>query len=205
MSAAGNRGPWSNTASGRRFYLMDPRSEDVHVEDVSSHLSRICRFNGALKDGIDHFSVAEHAFNISRWMEEDGYTPEICFAALHHDSAEAYTGDITAPVKQAVPSFRELEKRVTRAVFMGLGVPHLNTWDWDAIKRYDLIALATEVEQLLDRTTPVFTEVDSGHAWAPRAKELRPVGPLRAQVLFLSRHFELIRTMEADRVQKAFA
>ena len=42
----GNRGPWIETFSGRLYYLLDPRPQDIVLADIAHSLARICRFTG---------------------------------------------------------------------------------------------------------------------------------------------------------------
>lgn len=45
------RGYNMNTASGLPVWPADPRPEDIRIEDIAGALSRICRYNGHLKEG----------------------------------------------------------------------------------------------------------------------------------------------------------
>ena len=40
------KGDWMQTISGRQFWPIDPRPEDVFIEDIAHALSMMCRFNG---------------------------------------------------------------------------------------------------------------------------------------------------------------
>lgn len=51
------KGDWILTFTGRRFYPLDPRPEDVCLEDIAHALSLICRYNGHSRF---FYSVAEH-------------------------------------------------------------------------------------------------------------------------------------------------
>lgn len=88
-----DRGPWMHTFSGTQFYPMDPRPEDIHIQDVAHHLAFQNRYNGAT---IEPYSVAEHSFWCSHLC-----APKFAKEALLHDLAEAYLGDVTRPVKIA--------------------------------------------------------------------------------------------------------
>ena len=110
------RGPFMITVSGHRFYLEDPRPDDVFIEDIAHSLSRQCRFNGHTSV---HYSVAQHSVLVSELVEE----PELQLAALLHDAAEAYTGDIITPVKDALGTARDLERKIEVAIFERFGVP----------------------------------------------------------------------------------
>ena len=39
-------GNWMQTVGGRAFYPLDPRPEDVDIEDIAHALSLVCRFGG---------------------------------------------------------------------------------------------------------------------------------------------------------------
>jgi hypothetical protein len=189
------RGPWQQTASGSAFFLADPRPEEVNVEDIAAALSRQCRYNGHLHQGVDHYSVAQHACLVSRWLEEDGYPPEIVYAGLHHDSAEAYTGDIVSQVKWIVPEFKALERRVENAVFMALDVmdgPDIAR----TVKGYDLIALATERRDLLSINRSTMTWGDMPN---PRFEEIVPMRPDTVQAWFLLQHDRLLKKVLNER------
>ena len=41
-----------NTCSGLPVWPSDPRPEDIRIEDIAGALSRVCRFNGHLKDDV---------------------------------------------------------------------------------------------------------------------------------------------------------
>ena len=41
-----------NTCSGLPVWPADPRPEDIRIEDIAGALSRVCRFNGHLKDDV---------------------------------------------------------------------------------------------------------------------------------------------------------
>ena len=185
-----DRGPWQQTASGRAFFLGDPRPEEVRIEDIAHALSNQCRYNGHTKE---FYSVAQHAYLVSKWMEEDGWSPELCYAGLHHDSAEAYTGDIVTQIKHIVPELRGMVYGVEVAVERALGIRRTDYIARLAIKRYDLIALATERRDLMPENT---TEFVWGDMPAPREARIIPHGPRRAERAFLVRHWALVRKME---------
>ena len=62
-------------------------------------------------------------------------------AALLHDAAEAYPGDMVKPLKVLMPEFSAVEDRVSALIAKTFGVSFR---DYAPIKRADLIALATE-------------------------------------------------------------
>jgi hypothetical protein len=60
-------------------------------------------------------------------------------AALLHDEAEAYMGDMVKPLKQLFPLFSDIEAKVMGVIGLRYGI---GNFDERAIKRADLIALA---------------------------------------------------------------
>jgi hypothetical protein len=92
-----SRGPWIQTYTGRRFYPLDPRPEDVDLEDISHSLSNICRFNGHTPT---FYSVGHHSLmcmDVARRIHPD--RPDLWLWALLHDAPEAYIGDHVSPIK----------------------------------------------------------------------------------------------------------
>jgi hypothetical protein len=87
---------WLQTASGKAFDLREPTPEMVDVIDVAIGLSNIARYNGQ----VPFFSVAEHSVRCS--FAPEATTTRLQFLALLHDAHEAYVGDVTAPLKQAM-------------------------------------------------------------------------------------------------------
>ena len=179
-----DRGPWQQTASGNAFFLGYPDHLAVRIDDIATSLSNQCRYNGHVK----HFySVAQHAMMVSQWMEEDGCDTISQYAGLHHDSAEAYTGDIIAQMKWLTPEFKEREERVEKAVNKALGVD-TSSITASIVKDYDFLALATEVRDVLN---PNQTEYSWGDLPEPRDEEILAMDPTSARVHFLGRHVEL--------------
>jgi len=181
------RGPWQQTASGSAFFLADPRVCEVRFSDIAMAISHQCRFNGHFKDFLPLYTVAEHATRISVWMEEDGCTPLECYAGLHHDSAEAYTGDIISQVKYCVPELRPFLHKIETVVNTALYFEMTEELE-KLTKQYDFIALATEVRDLLPKNQ---TEFSWGDLPDPRRPKIKPWGPEKAYQYFVRRHFSL--------------
>ncbi len=149
---------WIQTHTGRLFDLLAPTPEMVCVEDVAHALSQICRYTGHTRT---HYSVAQHCVLASIVVADELGRPDAALAALLHDAAEAYVGDVSAPLKAAmrtvercrgiyVPrtAYGEIEERVQAAVQRALGRPHALEVD-DVVKRADLMLLAAESTVLL--------------------------------------------------------
>ncbi len=90
-------GYWIHTHSGMAFDLLSPTPGMVVLEDIAYALSRLCRFTGHCSR---HYSVAEHSINVAKQCQlEHGFSDQWAIAALLHDAAEAYIGDLSSPLK----------------------------------------------------------------------------------------------------------
>lgn len=111
------RGDWMQTFTGRRFYPLDPRSDEIDPADIAHALSLLCRYGGH----VDRFySVAEHCVLMSEWVGQQ--SPEHALAALLHDATEAYVVDVPRPLKRQLPEYRAIEDAVWFAVASRFGV-----------------------------------------------------------------------------------
>jgi hypothetical protein len=115
----GRVGDWSQTYTGRRFYPLDPRPEDIDLLDIAVALSNISRYGGHCR----FYSVAEHSVLVSRMV-----APEHRLSALFHDAAEAYVQDLTRPIKRALrdlgqfDGFKALDAAVQAAIEAKFGL-----------------------------------------------------------------------------------
>ncbi len=125
------------TFTGHYFNFLQPDPATVCIEDIAAGLSKVCRFAGQSRQ---FYSVAQHSVHVSYLVAELGY-PEHALAGLLHDAAEAYIGDVTRPLKQLLPDYRQIEKRIEAAVFARFGLPPELP---PVVKQADLIMLATE-------------------------------------------------------------
>ena len=88
--------PYIQTFYGKKYRHMDPRPEDITIEDIARGLSHLCRFSGQIKT---FYSVAEHAVRVSYACD-----PEDALEGLHHDDSEAYCVDVPRPLS-GVPGY----------------------------------------------------------------------------------------------------
>lgn len=96
-------GDWMQTISGRKYWPLDPRPSEVHIEDIAWALSHMCRFTGHVKR---FYSVAEHSVLVSLVVP-----PRHALQALLHDATEAYLVDVARPVKKGLSNYAEIELR----------------------------------------------------------------------------------------------
>lgn len=76
------------TYTGRKFWPLDPRPEDVCIEDIAHALSLKCRFGGHCKR---FYSVAQHGALVCNTLNVNGgrRSPVLLMQGLMHDAAEA--------------------------------------------------------------------------------------------------------------------
>lgn len=139
-----HRGDWMQTFTGRQFYPLSPRSEDVDPADIAHALSMLCRYNGH----VDRFySVAEHCVLMS-----EAVAPEFALHALLHDASEAYLGDMIRPLKLFMPEYKAAEVEVEVAIAARFG---LTTSDMPPeVKDADTRILLTERAALMSAEKP---------------------------------------------------
>jgi len=133
-------GPYLQTVSGRWLNPFDPDPEQIDIGDIARALSNQCRFGGHCRA---FYSVAQHSVLVSELVAQRGGDVEDVFAALMHDAAEAYLGDMPHPIKHRSPlgaAFREVEEHLERALRERFGIRA----DVAALKPADRALLATE-------------------------------------------------------------
>lgn len=97
VSTAERKGDWFVTYTGRRFFPLDPRVEDVDIRDIAHALALQTRWMGHCKT---FYSIASHSLACARVAEKNNEPAVVVHWALMHDAAEAYVGDIVRPIKQ---------------------------------------------------------------------------------------------------------
>ncbi len=134
---------WIQTFTGRQFWPMDPRPEEICIEDIAHALSMQCRFSGHT---LRHYSVAEHCIRVSEIVEGK----ELQLKALLHDASEAYLVDIPSPLKRlpAFALYREAESRLEKMIFRKFGLSEEMP---EEVKHADLVLLATEKLNLMGK------------------------------------------------------
>ena len=111
---SGRRGSWIQTFTGRAFWPLDPRADEVDPADIAHALAHLCRYNGHVRW---HLSVAEHCVQLSYAV-----SPENALWALLHDATEAYMGDMVRPLKRHMPSFVAAEDRLMSVICERFGL-----------------------------------------------------------------------------------
>lgn len=135
------------TQSGRYLDLLNPQPDQISIYDIAHALSHLCRFTGH----VDRFySVAEHSVRCASFLRKRGYTPHAQLAALMHDSAEAYIGDVSSPLKALLSDYRAIEARIIQAIVDKYGADHRGRPE---VHMADMQMLCVERHELLTRDT----------------------------------------------------
>lgn len=174
-------GDWFQTYTGRAIYLIDPRPDEICLEDIAHGLANLCRFNGHVST---FYSVAQHSIFVSEIVP-----PHLALQALMHDATEAYLGDMVKPLKNSMPAYRSAEDYMWACICAHFNLPVVLD---PAVKHADLVALATEREQLMARP-PMRWDIDEQRISAASIP-LLPVLPPLAEHYFLERFRQLTLT-----------
>lgn len=102
------------TCSHKMFDPLNPDASLIDIEDIAHSLSMLCRANGHFRS---FYSVGMHCINCAREAIARGYSPKVQLACLLHDGSEAYLSDVTRPVKQELPQYKEIEEPLQAAIW----------------------------------------------------------------------------------------
>lgn len=181
------RGDWLQTFSGRQFWPMDPRPEEVFIEDIAHSLSMQCRYAGHC---LRFYSVAEHSVLLARYFRQKGAPLTTQLWALLHDASEAYLVDVPRPVKPYLPGYKVAEARVMRAICDRFDLPHEMP---DEVHAADGAIIADERFNM----TPCATEW--GATGSGLGVYLRNWQPSVAEAEFLDEFHRIQRTRQEER------
>jgi len=173
--ATTRRGDWIQTYSGVAFWPLDPRVEEIRIEDIAHSLSLQCRYAGHTRD---FYSVAQHSVIVSEICD-----PEDAIWGLLHDGGEAYLIDLPRPIKHLpdLSAYRAAERALQAVIMERFGI---RTPEPESVQRADRAMLWIEYrDQLIGREhadawrrwreylTPRATGIDVRFAWNPRRAE----------------------------------
>lgn len=138
---------WIQTASGQQFWPLNPRPDEIHIEDIAHSLARICRYTGHTKFT---YSVAQHSVIGSYHCDNPKWF-------LLHDASEAYFADIARPVKKFLAQWIDpIEDRLLRCVADRFGL----SWPMPScVKHTDLVMLATERRDLMPNSPRLWQSI----------------------------------------------
>ncbi len=155
---------------------MDPRPDEVCIEDIAHALSNLCRFGGHCSR---FYSVAEHCVHVSFLV-----APSFALAGLLHDASEAYLVDVPRPIKPFLNGYHQAEDRVLQAIFEHVGI-HGEIM-WEQIKSADNAVLADEARHLMSLPPAKWQLPEE-----PAGIEIQCWEPKQAKERFQKRYFHL--------------
>jgi uncharacterized protein len=164
------KGDWMQTATGRQFWPLDPRADEVFIEDIAHALSLLCRYGGHC---LRFYSVAEHCVLLANTAPLG-----LARAALLHDASEAYLSDVIRPVKRHLGNYIEIEQSIERVIADRFAL------EWPTppfVKRMDDAILADECAQAMTKPP-----ADWCLPQPPLGVTLQFWSPERAKVEFLA-------------------
>ncbi|CAI8817207.1 Phosphohydrolase [Pseudomonas sp. IT-P74] len=174
------------TATGKRFDLYEPDADLIDPRDIVHSLAHLCRFNGHTRE---FYSVAQHSCMVADLVPEQDK-----LAALLHDAAEAYIGDMVQPLKQWMHAYQDVEQWIWERICTRFNLdPELPA----SVRHADLVALATERRDLMaaDPTT-----WDCLIGIEPTAETIRPWSATEARLTF---HQRLMDQLAIEHRRKA--
>lgn len=171
------------TYTGRAFWPLEPKVEDVSIIDIAHHLSNQCRYSGATEAT---YCTAQHCCLLENFVSNKMRgSPLDRLQILMHDCAEAYLVDIPRPVKQFMPEYRKWDHRITEVVREWLGIRGVPTPSWQ--DEYDSRIVVDEHEQVMSNA------LDWGDdARNPLGIAISPWSPKVAEQQFLMRYADLM-------------
>ena len=177
-----HKNAWMQTYTGKKFHPLDPKIEDVDINDIAHALSMICRFTGHVKK---FYSVGQHSILASYICD---YKDRL--SALLHDGSEAYLTDLVRPLKQSggFDNYLDYEKKLQTVIYKKFGLPE----DMPvSVKKADNILLTTEARDLM-------CQLQTGWYLAekPLPFKIEPLSQPEIEKMFLERYYELTNDEE---------
>lgn len=181
------KGGWTNTFTGIRFWPIDPRPEEVVIEDIAHGLSLMNRYNGQTPRP---YSVAQHSVLVS-----EECNPEDAFWGLMHDASEAYIADIVAPAKSFMPEYQKIERRLMDVICRKFW---MNPEQPASVSVADKRVLATEIRDIFLDNRERFWKVPA----LPVDKKIKILSWQQAEQKFLARFRKLWPIHQAKVMEK---
>lgn len=157
--------------SGRKFHILNPRSHEIHIDDIVWALSHICRFTGHTRA---FYSVAQHCCHVSDILPRDSQ-----LAGLLHDAQEAFVNDLASPIKQYLPQYKEMELRVEQLIARKYHFPFPMGAE---VKTADMTLLVTEMRDVMRNTDYKL------HPFKPLTQRITPWSSEKARREFMKRY-----------------
>lgn len=146
---------------GKTYNLLDFKDEYVNLDWIATSLSRIERYVGHTE-----ISVAQHSYMMAMAFIHMGDVHR-AFQAWGHDQAEAYIGDIAAPLKKIIaPILDPIEEKIEKVIANHFGYKY--PFDEEVMKYAD--KNASQMEMVLMAHPGLF---DEDYYWDYRTAKKR--------------------------------
>jgi hypothetical protein len=177
------KGDWIQTYTGKQFYPLDPRVEEIDIQDIAHALSNICRFTGHCSE---FYSVAQHSILVS-----NNVSPQNALWGLLHDASEAYICDVARPLKKLdeMKQYRIIEKLIIETVVKAFDLSQAE--EPEEVKNIDMILMMTEARDL-KLISPAWRHYNV----EPFSFKIFPMSPKLAKQCFLSKFNKLAKVNE---------
>lgn len=167
--------PYIELLDGTNHVLGEPFTPNIEV--IARALSRINRYTGH----AGGLSVAQHCVMCCFVAPMD-----VKLSALLHDAHEAYIGDMSAPLKQLIPQYCDLEQFYHDQIDAHYGVETRH----EKVKAIDLRMLVTEAKTI---GMKFYEEIDATPYSNDDLSEVFPWPPAVAEQRFLNLFKELTK------------
>lgn len=130
------------TFTGKYFWPLEPKVEDVDIKDIAHALANQCRWTGHVRE---FYSVAQHSVLVA-----NNLPVRFALEGLLHDATEAYLVDLARPVKHAPglgEIYRAVEEKLDAVIREKFGLPATVS---PAVKEIDNVLLWTEKRDFME-------------------------------------------------------
>ena len=144
---------WLASDQGNIIDLLNPDPGQISIQDIADGLSKVCRFNGQIKE---FYSVAQHSMHVAELVPD-----QFKLQALLHDASEAYICDVPTPFKRMLgDAYSIVEQRlmVTIGQALDCDLSELHP----TVKQADRIMVVSERDAL--QTVPM--------KWSPEYEDV---------------------------------
>ncbi len=133
------------TYTGKTFDFNNINKDMICKEDIFQAMTRINRFIG---HSTRAYSDAEHLSYCALMARKLHYSPRLQMLTFIHDFAEAYVGDMPTPLKSIMPQYKEIEKKLEKAIHEHFVIDLTTAEEHELIKRVDNTMLVIEMRDL---------------------------------------------------------
>ncbi len=134
------------TASGQAVWFLRPMRTRVVVTDITTHLSRIGRYTGALPwNDLQHSVLVGRLASRCTTANGAPHGDDAIAAATLHDAHEYVLGDITTNLKRLLPAIVPIAEAWDSHIYLSFGFRYPLPAAWcDLIRLCDARALIIE-------------------------------------------------------------